>query len=192
MAQYRERPQLQRAYERLCEWCDEHCRRGEQELPGIRAMAARAGVSFCSMRRAAHRLAAEGRLEIAAGRRVRIPGVVQGSGDESPHALPRERWRLVEQQIRRDILTGVYRGRAALPGHKELHDRYGASYHTVRKALNHLVQDGVLRACGRSLRVSVEGLPMSVRGRIVYIARSRGGRSSHGICLALSRDRPGS
>jgi GntR family phosphonate transport system transcriptional regulator len=54
-------------------------------------------------------------------------------------------WAQIAEAVRGDIVGGDYPAGAALPTEAEMAARFGVNRHTVRRAIGHLVEDGLVR-----------------------------------------------
>jgi DNA-binding transcriptional regulator YhcF (GntR family) len=115
-----------------------------ENLPSIRVLAEYAHVSQVSMWKAVNELAKEGKLEVIHGQGTRIPA--QYNHVITPRA---EMWVKVREQIHREILSGKFSG-YLMPSLKEMRIRYGVSHTTLKKALESLSEDGIIRSCRRT------------------------------------------
>lgn len=79
-----------------------------------------------------------------------------------------ERWREVRDRLVRDITGGHYSADAGLPGYKELCQHYGVSYRTMRRAVQALVDSGMLSLHRRRLRVAAPPVP-AVRSTVAAV-----------------------
>ncbi len=123
--------------------------RGSTRLPTIGDMAAAAGVSIPTMHRAVGALRREGVLSAVQHKGIHVlpdPGSAAapaGTGAECRRAH-HPKWRLIRQSIIREIWNHGFDARA-FPHIKELCVRHGASYETVRHALDSCIEEGYLR-----------------------------------------------
>ncbi len=138
----------------------ERCRHaGTSELPLLRAMAASAGVAYVTMWKAVRRLKAEGVIKVRHGGRARVADGAARRAQEAAlapdaavpvGATAAERLRAA---FDRDLLRGQFSPGSSLPNLKELAERYGVGYRTLRRAFDGMVSDGTLEACRRGYRV---------------------------------------
>lgn len=115
-----------------------------ENLPSIRVLAEYSHVSQVSMWKAVNELAKVGKLEVIHGQGTRIPA--QYNHVITPRA---EMWVKVREQIHREILSGKFSG-YLMPSLKEMRIRYGVSHTTLKKALESLSEDGIIRSCRRT------------------------------------------
>jgi DNA-binding LacI/PurR family transcriptional regulator/DNA-binding transcriptional regulator YhcF (GntR family) len=105
----------------------------------------------------------------------RKQGICVRAASQSPAAqrtmLPHER---LKQQIARDIFDGRYRPGAKLPTHAEMQHLYGASYPTIRKALNALQRESMVRRTSRWFGVAAH--PHAPTSSVLFIGQDRGDR----------------
>jgi DNA-binding LacI/PurR family transcriptional regulator/DNA-binding transcriptional regulator YhcF (GntR family) len=155
-------PMLEQAVRFLEDTVARHRRLGQPRLPTVSALAQTAGVATVTMWKAVHELCGRGDLSAKRGLGLVLPeagGAGVGAGDVRARA--ERRWEVVKAGLARDILEGAFRSSATLPSPKELSQRYGACYRTVRRAIRALVDEGVLEAHKRT-----------------YVLRRYGGRTS--------------
>jgi len=123
-------------------------RRTETDVLSIRSLAVAADVSYVTMWKAV-RLHA-----MSAGRETNAPHQ-PGAADQ-----PREFvWERLKHRISSDLLQGSLSRGANLPQIKDLCSRYHAGYRAMRKALDALCREELLRRHG--LRYCVKGAPRS-------------------------------
>lgn len=79
--------------------------------------------------------------------------------------------RRVTAAIHREILDGTHPAGATLPGMKELSFHYGLSYRTLKRALDSLVNEGLLLRVFRKYRVAQLGPSRTSGNTIVLIGR---------------------
>lgn len=134
-----------RAYEHLVQTVSAFRDKPDTPLPGMRRLAAEAGVSLVTMQRALDMAKAESRIVTmpGAGTFARASG---GTPPVSTDAQPASRlcWEQAADSLQEDILGRNYPPGERLPLMKELAARYGVSVSTIRKALAHMVDTGVL------------------------------------------------
>jgi len=150
--------------------------RSDARLPTIKAMAAAADVAVVTMWKAVRRLRAAGVLR--ASRRAGIVLAPQGSSAQPGAAATRATElppaggvRAVAARLSHDILRGVFRDSETLPSLKELSQRYGACYRTVKAAAVTLAQAGHLEPHRRGFRPPAFHGPRA-GGTIALIART--------------------
>ncbi|MBD3240548.1 MAG: GntR family transcriptional regulator [Chitinivibrionales bacterium] len=149
---------------------------GTYRLPTVRELAALAGVGPMTMLRAVQQLSVAGELDarpkqgitIAGGRHEADPrSVLEGTARDA-HL---QTWERVYRQFQHDLIIGVYAPGTVCPTYKELAEHYGTSYHSLRKAVDHLVSSGALVRYKKGLQV-----PVLVRrrpgGTIVLLAHA--------------------
>jgi len=119
-------------------------------LPTLRELAKSAGVSNLAMQRALAELEAR-KIVVSLPKRgfyyLSLP-------EKSPPAISLKKWELIATRLERDILAGLFRPGTSLPQLRELQAAYGATYATLRKVLDKLVQTGVLYPFKRNHRVA--------------------------------------
>ncbi|MFL5252443.1 MAG: phosphonate metabolism transcriptional regulator PhnF [Rhodopila sp.] len=75
-------------------------------------------------------------------------------------------WRLIANQLRQDIAAGASQPGAQLPTEAEMSARFGVNRHTVRRALEELQRDGLVRVeQGRGSFVAEDVLDYAVEAR---------------------------
>jgi len=117
---------------------------GKTRLPTVRTLARLAGVGPTAMLRAVQDLAAQGELDarprqgivIAGARAMPNPAAILR---KEPSSWQRNTWERVYHGLQNDLLSGVYPPDSVWPSHKELAERYGTSYHSLRKAVDRLL-----------------------------------------------------
>ena len=139
------RPALHQAIEWLTRNLPSYQESGR--LPPLQLMATEAGVSSATMAEAMGIMQSAGVLARAGGRTRkllstdkldRVRGELYCSGRL-------QKWEGAAQQIRQDLAKGLFDTPDLLGSCKELGDRYGVSYRTLRKSLRMLEQQGFLR-----------------------------------------------
>src|ERR1700722_14620421 len=90
--------------------------------------------------------------------------------DVSTHPVHRQDgislWRQIANQLRADIAAGVNQPGAQLPTEAEMSARFGVNRHTVRRALEELSRDGLVRVeQGRGSFVAEDVLDYNVEAR---------------------------
>lgn len=157
-------------------------------MPGIRALAAGAGVSPVTMGKAVHVLAARGRLRTVPERQIVVvpPEAGRGGGAGAaatdrglppppppapPPAIPR--WRELKDRVASDLLALRLGPGPDLPSAKELCARYGVARLTLGRALRALASEGRLLRAGRGFRR--RGHAVRAGEAIVFLAEQPGG-----------------
>jgi GntR family phosphonate transport system transcriptional regulator len=75
-------------------------------------------------------------------------------------------WRQIVARLRRDIASGAFQPGAKLPTEAELSSQFGVNRHTVRRALEELSRDGLVRVeQGRGSFVAEDVLDYNVEAR---------------------------
>jgi GntR family phosphonate transport system transcriptional regulator len=90
--------------------------------------------------------------------------------DPATHPVDRQDgvalWRQIAGALRRDIAAGAHQPGARLPTEAELSARFGVNRHTVRRALEELTRDGLVRVeQGRGSFVAEDVLDYTVEAR---------------------------
>lgn len=153
----------------------EHRDEAGYRLPPLRSLARDAGVALNTVRAAVSHLVEAGTLAKTDGGHYGPSSAAGAAGEllsrlASPPTAANPKWQHVADAITRDILTGRHRGATVLPSVKELCAGYHASYQTVRKALDHLCETGVV--VRRAKRYQVPGYTAAAgRNRLLLIAR---------------------
>jgi DNA-binding transcriptional regulator YhcF (GntR family) len=148
-------------------------------LPTIAALAKMASVRSATMCQALAELKSRGIVQT----RQRAGTVVNKAGDARPASVEREpintprglKWQQVHDRLKSDIITGQYRVSSILPPPKELCERYGVAYPTLRKALGQLLSERMITPYRRTYRLAAATLT-ATRRTIVLIARGDGDR----------------
>lgn len=128
---------------------DEARRLGRPKLPSVVTLARGAGVSHVTMQACIRDGARAGVLRTRRGSGVYLAGVPQ-----EPRSASRKRWQQIAEQVHRDVTEGVYGRGSVLPTAKELTLKYRVCHTTLRRALQHLVGQGLLERDRRGYRVS--------------------------------------
>ena len=138
-----------------------------RKLPSIKSLARAADVSFVTMWKAIDLLRSQGiisrsRQGIGSTVSARLPKSMKEALAET---VPPDNYRDMEQtrllwqkmlsQFKQDILTGRFHPGQLLPSCKELQGIYNVSYPTLRKALDQLSSQGMLKAYRRGYSVPV-------------------------------------
>jgi GntR family phosphonate transport system transcriptional regulator len=100
----------------------------------------------------------------------RIMNVIANVDDAVTHLVDRQHgislWRQIVGKLRGDISSGAHRPGARLPTEAELSARFGVNRHTVRRALEELSRDGLVRVeQGRGTFVGEDVLDYNVEAR---------------------------
>jgi len=146
--------------------------RAGRRLPTIASLAARAGVAYVTMWKAACRLREQGVLAARPGRGLTLLSAPGSGPVPADTPRPRERrapWGQVRTAISSDIMAGAIGSAGRLPSVKELAGRYGVCGRTARRALRTLARDNVVVARRRVYHVADLGNPAH-RTTIVLIA----------------------
>lgn len=149
-------------------------RNHRERLPPLRELAAGARVSQTTMIKAVALYRAQRVLLVSRGRGIRVAPGNRGRYPLDPPSAepcPRRKWRRIARTIQRDTIAGRYAPGAPLPPPKRLAATYHVCYRTVRKALQALVDDGVLVEDKRAFRVPAITRPDRRANTIVLVAR---------------------
>ena len=77
---------------------------------------------------------------------------------------PPAKYRVVEQQLRSEIVSGLWRAGERLPGEHDLARRFGVAYMTLRQAIGCLIDEGLLlRTNGKGTFVADRSMPESLQ-----------------------------
>jgi GntR family phosphonate transport system transcriptional regulator len=100
----------------------------------------------------------------------RMMNVIANVDDGVTHLVDRQHgislWRQIVGKLRGDISSGAHRPGARLPTEAELSARFGVNRHTVRRALEELSRDGLVRVeQGRGTFVGEDVLDYNVEAR---------------------------
>lgn len=159
-------PAVTKAYTWIKRSLDEGAWPPGQFLPSVTNLAARIGVSRVSVLRALAHLKSEQRITGEERSRTRVGGVeIQNQPAETPSGS----WQMKRTALESDILSGVFARQGTLPSFKQLQERYGTCYQTMRKILSSLVTDNLVTQ--RKKKYSIAQTPghMSSK-RIVFVA----------------------
>jgi DNA-binding transcriptional regulator YhcF (GntR family) len=162
---------------------------GFNKLPGIRKMAASAGVSVMSMWKAVHLLCAAKECFAEP-----CTGVLISSKSNETHlnneSMPTQ-VSVLQSLLKRlcdDIATGTIERAGTFPSIKEMCGRYGVCYQTMKKALAALERDGFLSRYKRTYRRHFAALPRR-SAKIVLFDDTGSTRLSPASALSASRAR---
>lgn len=173
------RQRLEAAIERLAVEAE----RDGCALPGVREIAALAGVSRETARRAVARMADEGRLDVRQGAGI-WPA---GSGPASdPAGQPRvSRSHEIYLAIRSTLARESHTGDSPLPTIRELCLRFGAGHRTVVGALERLAGEGYIVRHGRGYRAARHARLSSDNRIVLVLGGDRFGNVRFPITRAL-------
>lgn len=115
-------------------------------LPPVRSMARRFGVSPVTILRAVKVLEHEGLCTSRWGQGISKTGIIPFRIDECRQGG--SKFERTLERFRNDILGGHYRTHLPLPPVNQLTTRYDASYPTIRKVLSVLLSENILRRNG--------------------------------------------
>ncbi|MBD3418874.1 MAG: hypothetical protein GF398_02030 [Chitinivibrionales bacterium] len=145
--------------------------------PSLKEMSEHAEVSLLTMWKAAAVLKEEGVLKGVHGKRFRFAPAAafdvaafhdatrqSGSFDIKSNLV----WQRAAQQIRLDVFNGVYGEGEIFPAFKELQHRYNASFLTLKKALEFLCKEEIIKPYKKSYTVPLI-VPQKTGRRIVLI-----------------------
>jgi DNA-binding FadR family transcriptional regulator len=151
---------------------------GTTRLPTITELALAAHVSRSAMHRAVRELQSQGVLQARHRSGITLPAApasappagAPSAGLSEPPALQSRRLVNLRERIETDIVQGRYQTAHMLPGAKELTAIYGASYPTIRKALNVMASAGSVEHWKRGFRPAVHQASAH-RNTIVLVVR---------------------
>ncbi len=175
----RRRPAVERATAHLTTLIAERRPEHATRLPGIRELAAAAGVSHVTMWKAVQGLKRSGVVGTAPEKKI-FTGPVPPPPPRPPQPPPpepppfRPRWLELRDAIASDLLAARLPPGVPLPTVKELCGRHGAGRVSVDRALRALLAEGRLQRDGRRLRATMA----VARGRsatLVFVAEQPGG-----------------
>jgi DNA-binding GntR family transcriptional regulator len=132
---------------------------GKTRLPSVKNLASDIGVSKTTICKALHVLHQQGVVTIRQGSGIHVPSSVTADDLKAhdtieDHQEPRmTHSQRLTRRIGEDMLNGMYPPGTLLPSVKELTQRYGACFVTVKGALNALVKDSRLVPFKRGYRV---------------------------------------
>jgi DNA-binding LacI/PurR family transcriptional regulator len=132
-------------------------------LPSAKHLARAAGVSFTTMIRAIALLKSQSLITSIERGHIRA-----GSGNLPLPQTHSAVWSKKRVALEKDILAGCYASQGRLPSLKEMQNRYGVCYQTMRKILDALVDDGVLQLRGKVHKFPEISSPAFTR-QIVFI-----------------------
>lgn len=134
---------------------------GASRLPTAAVMAARAGVSVVTMLKAVRCLRDRGLLSVRHGAGIHVASRGSPMSTRSRPDMAPCKWQRLRERVRCDLLCGSSPSEAVLPTIKELSSHYGADRRTVRKALDSLLEEGLLETDTRGFRLTAPAVPMS-------------------------------
>ena len=134
---------LQKALQYLEASIEHALQTGNARLPRYRILAAHAGVSPCTMHKAIAYVKKTGAITVSHGKGIRVTSLAP----DLP--FPREttgstRSTRLAQTIKKHLYDGRYYSKEKSISIKELTQSYGTCYRTMRKALDYLIEDGVI------------------------------------------------
>ena len=99
-------------------------------------------------------------------------------------------WRDIATMIESDIRTGVFESGARLPTEAKLSERFAVNRHTVRRALSHLIDEGLIytkQGAGAFVREKVTRYPIGSRVRFHQSVEAVGRHPSKAILHTETR-----
>jgi DNA-binding LacI/PurR family transcriptional regulator/DNA-binding transcriptional regulator YhcF (GntR family) len=136
-----------------------------ERLPATRKLAGQAGVSFVSMIKAIALQKSKGLISGIERGRIRAGSDLS---ERVPYVEPASAiWQMKRRALEKDILSGAFAHRRALPSVKELQETYGTSFRTMRKILRTMVSEETLRLRGKTYELQPV-LRRSSSQRIVF------------------------
>ncbi|MBD3240071.1 MAG: GntR family transcriptional regulator [Chitinivibrionales bacterium] len=148
-------------------------KREGRALPGVREMAALAGVSRETVRRVVGRMAAQGRLDVRRGAGIWPAGTVPAN--DSPPQPRVSRSHEVYLAVRSSLAHESHLPDLPLPSIRELCVQLGAGHRTVAGALDRLVREGYIVRHGRGYRAARHARPLSDNRIVLIVAGDRFG-----------------
>lgn len=168
------RPALDRARSKLALVIESSRTEGRTRLPTLGALAEAAGVSRMTMWVAVREARETGSITASRGCPIRLVSAVGAAPPQAPaQGLP---WERVAGSLRREILSGTPMPGQPMPSLKDLMRTHGVSYRTVRRAVETLVQEGLLQSYGRHVRVVDAPPARRARSEVVLIAFGSNGQ----------------
>ena len=146
-------------------------------LPSMRSLAAQLGISTTTIQKVFHSLVEENKIKkTKGGRHYYRAGVLKTNSPTeepipTPSAVPR--YVSISDELRKDISQGYFSEKRFLPPLKQLQEKYRCTYRTLRSALTHLVNLGLLNGLGH--------------GKFGLHARKKSRRSTSGLHLIANR-----
>jgi len=133
------RPGIEKAVEFLTKYHASHPSEGR--MPPIRTLAQQAGVSFVTMWKAV------GTMKASGGMTRLLPPQTQTISPETGPSIQTLNllWRKVHLRLKRDILSGRFVHSDFLPSYKELQYQYSVSFRTLKKVINELSNEGMIK-----------------------------------------------
>jgi DNA-binding LacI/PurR family transcriptional regulator/DNA-binding transcriptional regulator YhcF (GntR family) len=145
------RPGIEKAVEFLARYSAS--RPAGEKWPSIRTLAQGANVSFVTMWKAVRK--------VRESRVVKAPPHPRSS-QTAPFLQPANLlWRKVQLQLKRDILTGRFAQGGLLPSYKELQYQHAVSFRTLKKAIEGLASEGIIKPYRKGYAVPAFALPDS-------------------------------
>lgn len=146
--------------------------RGVERLPTIRQLSASSGFAVNTLMKRVRVLCDEGVLESRPGYGIHIRGACAPPGSVGQDH--RYCWQRLAADLRTRLAAQAATGSPEPFSLKQLRRQYGVSYPTVRRAMDYLVSEGIVRRTGRAYRVVQLGTPRA-GGRVVGVMRGGGG-----------------
>ena len=133
------RPGIEKAVEFLARYGTSYPSGGK--MPPIRTLARQADVSFVTMWKAVRTVRESGTMKAL------LPAQTQNSAPEtaSPTQPANLLWRKVQVRLKKDILSGRFVHSDFLPAYKELQYQYSVSFRTLKKVINELSNEGIIK-----------------------------------------------
>ena len=144
---------------------------GQERLPSLRQLSRQAGVSQTTMLKAVGLLRDQGVLRTVTRRGTLLTGAKPSQGGVLTAPQAGQKWRVVADALRRELLAGTFSPGQPVPSHKTLAGTHRANYRTMRKALQQLHREGYLALAGRRYAAAfpAEARPGS---RVLLITRA--------------------
>jgi len=144
--------QVDKACEFLRQLIDEVVANGGARLPPLRTLSRRAGIAAPTVYRAIQKLKLEGVIQTKPGSGFVVAPAVHAS-EPAERNVPPWKPEAVCARIERDILGGFYEPAGKLATIKEMMVRYGASYRTLKQALELLAAHGAIVPTRHAYRI---------------------------------------
>ncbi|MBD3319930.1 MAG: GntR family transcriptional regulator [Chitinivibrionales bacterium] len=152
-------PAVRRALRYVLDLIESGALQDSGPVPIVTELAHQAQVSRITMIKAVAMLKREGIFEGRQGKRFVFNekkyrahpefALAAGRSTETREKPSPYGWQRVYKRMQQDILAGVFSSRRVLPGFKELQNRYGVSYRTVKKSLHELIENGTITLDGK-------------------------------------------
>jgi DNA-binding transcriptional regulator YhcF (GntR family) len=146
-------PALEHAIGRLKELVSQYKQDRNAKLPGVRSLAPIAGVSYATCYKALKILEEQRIVHGKWGSGIYLQPVDTRHITSPPPSPVRHKSMLLAEQIRAEIMTGVYGAGESLKNFKELSGQYGVCWRTLKAALKTLESQALVYPYRRSYRI---------------------------------------